>query len=84
MRLQAQNSAIYVELIMPGTNQIAIINNDFRMDISILKKIKCLLDAPSCKPPYIVVFNFSRRPKNSSFSIFLFTLYWISGNTKTN
>ena len=39
MRLQAQSSAIYVELIMPGTNQIAVINNDFSVDISKLKKL---------------------------------------------
>ena len=32
VRLQAQNSVIYAELIMSGTNQIAGIN-DFRMDI---------------------------------------------------
>ena len=33
VRLQAQNSVIYAELIMSGTNQIAGINSDFRMDI---------------------------------------------------
>ena len=38
MRLQAQNNAIYVKLVMPGTNQIAGINNDFRIGIFKLKK----------------------------------------------
>ena len=44
MRLQAQNSEIFAELIMSGTNQITGINRDFRTDIiKIMKNTNIVL-----------------------------------------